>query len=410
VKREDRLVVLRDLLARVQRNAAARGEPPPPPLVTTAAPPPEPRAPPPAVRRPMLPPPAPPPDEPTLEALSQRALVLMGYRTPVEIPRDEEPAWIASGVAEEGAAALAPPAPAQTFRPARSVAPPDPVAPPVATAAPIVEETPASALERAVREAAVEHSIPPGDPRALWAEAVEDLREHRSLGSEELGADPVAESLPFDVPRAADSLEVAQPMRRRPEPASQRPPPSYAPRALRGNAAVWVGGAIGAAFVVAVALAVGAFRASEATRAAKTNDGERAVAQPTGRTAPTGGSGRGPAATPSAPPTAAPSGAPTDQPLVGTPEVPPPPQAKGLAFNRGLLRVDTKADRQVFVNGVQVGRNGTWIEVDCGLKNVRTAQPGPPPAGASFPVWTSAGHPVFVPCGESTRVSLPSDP
>jgi hypothetical protein len=408
VKREDRVARLEALLARVRANVAARGDRPRSLLSYRPDPLPEEEqghAPLPIlVQRASFP----VADEPTLEALSQRALalttadaLLAGARAADPI---EEPGWPAS------------------VRPAAADAHV------VAAHEPIEEEPAPSRLERAVREAAAEQQLSP-----LLFEAAAELREHERR--------PLSEPPPANLPSFLAPLPVKVPEAPVFIPAPIRTPPIiYAdpdevprpvepPRALdhyadldaafhprapepiavvrepeRGTWMLWAGAAAGALLVLAGAWLVRDTAVEpEPARAVNTTVTDTldtpSPAHPPGR--------------PSARPTATLPSA--DASALAARPVPPepsfePPDTSGLPVDRGLIWVDAHVVREVYVMGDVAGQTGKWLRVPCGLRNVRTAQPGPPPAGSSFPIWTSEGHSVLIPCRSYTRVTMPTDP
>jgi hypothetical protein len=74
-----------------------------------------------------------------------------------------------------------------------------------------------------------------------------------------------------------------------------------------------------------------------------------------------------------------------------------------------MLWVDADPASAIYVQGVSAGDSGKWLEVACGMKNVRLARPGLPPPGHSFPMWLGVGQTVLIPCGGSHRVALRPD-
>ena len=75
----------------------------------------------------------------------------------------------------------------------------------------------------------------------------------------------------------------------------------------------------------------------------------------------------------------------------------------------GILRVDSKAPGRVFVQGIDVGPTGAFLELSCGMKFVRIAHHAPPPPGQSFPNWVGQAKSVMVPCGQTHRVEFGPD-
>lgn len=383
MKREDRVARLEALLARVKANAAARGERP----RSVLSYPPEPIAEEEDEGQPPLPilvvPRAPLADESTLQALSQRALALT----------------------TSDALAAAPTATGEDAWPV-SVSPPS--APEAVAVAhdPVPDEPAPSHLERAVRDAAAEQLSP------LLREAAAELRDHERR--------PMSEPPPPD-DEEAQGLENAffaaaelEPAALAPEPAmlpeSTRPPPSRQPTSAplvaaqpdRGNTMLWFGAAAGATLVLA---ATWLFQ-RKPDAPIREPPAREVAAESTPLPARTQERGAGPSAKvdPSPAPTSAPALSVTQPPIAD------PPDTSVLARDKGFLWVETTTPREVFVNGHTAGPSGRWLQVGCGLRNVRSAQPGPPPAGASFPIWTSEGHSVLIPCRSYTRVTLPTDP
>ncbi len=384
---------LEALLARVQANVAARGDRPrsilsyrpDPPTTVDGGEPPLPIFVQRASRAPMA-------DESTLEARSQRSLALTtsddlmaSARAPEPI---EEPGW--------------PP----------SVRPLALDAQVVAAHEPIVEEPAPSRLERAVRDAAAEQLSP------LLFEAAAELRHHERRPLSE-PPPAVLEHLlaprPIDVPvpeppapewieptnepargadRYADLDAAFQP--RVPEPAAPAREPER-------TWMLWAGAAAGAVLVLAAALLLRDDPVEPEPARAPTV----AVAEPTDAPAHLES-----APQPSARPAAVLSARPSALAAAPTPPSPDfePPDTSGLPVDRGLIWVDAQVVREVYVTGDAAGQTGKWLRVPCGLRNVRTAQPGPPPAGSSFPLWTSEGHSVLIPCRSYTRVTMPTDP
>lgn len=89
------------------------------------------------------------------------------------------------------------------------------------------------------------------------------------------------------------------------------------------------------------------------------------------------------------------------------PSAAPPPIARPKEIGRLWVDVDEPAD--VYVQGLKVGVSGTYVDVPCGLKNVRVARSTPPPPGHSFPLWLGEAKSVLVPCGAENRVKLRPD-
>jgi hypothetical protein len=85
---------------------------------------------------------------------------------------------------------------------------------------------------------------------------------------------------------------------------------------------------------------------------------------------------------------------------------PPSPDASALPKDHGFLYVTTKAPTPVYLNGIVAGDSGTWLEVTCGLRHIRLARPGTPAPGGSFPMWSTEGTSVLVPCRGAASVSI----
>ena len=83
-----------------------------------------------------------------------------------------------------------------------------------------------------------------------------------------------------------------------------------------------------------------------------------------------------------------------------------PPAIRYPASN-GLLWVQAPSPGRVFVQGIDAGPTGAFLEVSCGLRNVRVAKASPPPPGQSFPDWLGDAESVVIPCGSAHRVELP---
>lgn len=401
MRKEDRVARLEALLARVKANTAARGERPrsllsyrpaeptdhdgsaPFPMVVGAK---------------MI------TDEPTLEALSQRALALIAREAPGSIP----PISIVSAPSARrqstpGHAIPPPPPTIEDDAWPASVHPP-PIEPEVAPARDVVVEEPApTGLERAVRDAAAERLDP------LLREAALDLRDHERrteppvppIGDgddaeawREISRLPPLPQVDEDSERSFDALDAA----------FHPPPPPQPGPAESGRWMLWAGVAAGAALVLAATSLFGN-RDGTVTKDRSAGDAPTVttsiadVAPPPRSAAPPP---TGPAAEP-APSASVMAARPIDP-------VPDPPDVSGLGVGRGLLWVESTSPREIFVNGNQAGASGKWLNVPCGLRNVRSAKQGPPPAGASFPMWTSDGHSVLVPCRSYTRVTMPTDP
>ncbi len=420
MKREDRVALLEALLDRVRANAAARGDRPrsilsfAPPAAPERTPEPAPsRAPPPLARA---------PDENTMEALSVRAQLLTAFAptpvashtetAPAESARAPAAAVVDDGSRWRGQSAIPPP-------------PPDPEDEEVAPALdPVIVEPPPSHLERVVRE--VTEQLSP-----LFTVAAEDLREHErrpSIAPSTVDPPPIP-SVPtptgppaaLEPPRSALSAPPAAAptewLQQSPDPpaaaearaphrASTEPPPAPPMHPLTapppppdaGRSLLWLGVAAGAAIVLAGTWLL-QDRRDVATRLPPPPPTVVVVASPPAAATP--------AATPRALDPTSPRPALPPLPSVG--RVPDPPDLRGVALDRGFLWVEAPSPREVYVNGVHAGSSDTWLKVFCGLRNVRTAQPGTPPAGASFPIWTSGAHPVLVPCQSFTRVTMPTD-
>lgn len=92
-------------------------------------------------------------------------------------------------------------------------------------------------------------------------------------------------------------------------------------------------------------------------------------------------------------------------PETAIPSAPPPRNPR----ESGMLWVDTTPRSTIYVQSLEAGESGRWLEVPCGMKFVRLARPGLPPPGHSFPMWLGVGQTVLIPCGESRRIALRPD-
>ena len=78
-------------------------------------------------------------------------------------------------------------------------------------------------------------------------------------------------------------------------------------------------------------------------------------------------------------------------------EVDPP-----LSFDEGLLRIESKAQVLVFVNGVAVGPTNKTNRVRCGQRFVRL--------GVELGKWVNGGRSIPLACGEVTRQTMEAEP
>ncbi len=406
MKKEERVARLEALLARVRANTAARGERPRSLLSYRPAEPTDADG---SAPFPMVVGPRVMPDEMTLEALSQRALALIAREAPASTPplplvkTSPARANVAASHTTPGHAIPPPPPALEDDAWPPSVHPP-PIEPEVAPARDVIVEEPApTSLERAVRDAAAERLDP------LLREAALDLRDH-----ERRTEPPVRPTSEDDDDEAWREISRLPPLPEVDE-ASERsldaldaafhpPPPPPPVPAESGRWMLWAGVAAGAALVLAATSLLGN-RDGAATKE-RVTDAIPALTTSKPEVAPPPRSATAPATGPAAEP------APSASVMAARPidPVPDPPDVSGLGVGRGLLWVESTSPREIFVNGNQAGASGKWLNVPCGLRNVRSAKPGPPPAGASFPMWTSDGHSVLVPCRSYTRVTMPTDP
>jgi hypothetical protein len=412
VKREDRVARLEALLARVRANTAARGERPrsllsfrpEPPASETDGPAPF----------PMIVPSRLIHDEPTLEALSQRAQALTtGQVQPSATPRptraSSSRASFAATPEVKPGQAIPPPPPASEDDVWPASVRPQQLEPEIAAARdPVIEEPPPIGLERAVREVTAD----PVD--ALLGEAALDLRGHERRTTEPptapaeepaiagLPPEPFASPLPPPPPQHDVAADPFAALDRAFQPAPPPPPPQ---QPEPGRWTLWAGVAAGALVVLA---GMSLLRGDDPPPPKRETVAD-ATPAPEREHVPSL-----PASHPATPPATQTESAPAPSASMLAAEpilpIPDPPDVSGLGVGRGLLWVESKSAREVFVNGNQAGASGKWLNVPCGLRNVRSAKPGPPPAGASFPMWTSDGHSVLVPCRSYTRVSMPTDP
>ena len=425
MRRSDRLARLQELLARVQRNTAERRGG----VASTSL-----------AREPLV-------DE--LPALSRPAPVLRAHLEPIPPPpavpadlRSDPDDWCSLLTRE-----LSDPNPLEdaeetTFP---SLVPPEPM---VLAAAVVSEPSPArvsedpiapapeSQFEHAVRLAAEQRPEPP-DPRALWLGAAEELRERRNTlppeddletapgpatgQPEQATTTPIpshrrsvrpaaADSQPDATPTPIATFETARdsvipaPMSRRrhalrPSPTpvvmgdlpAQRPTPYWA--------VVLLGCGVGLLFTLAYV----AFRALDQPRGAAA----QAVANTTlvARAAATTNATTEPLPT-SMPPALPSVSAPTSGVAVSNE---PPIPAILRPKDMGLLWVDAASPVTVYVQGLPAGESGAYLEVPCGLKNVRLARRDLPPPGHSFPMWLGRAESVLVPCGAANRVKMSSE-
>lgn len=428
----ERVVALQALLARVQRNHRERraelGLPALEARPVTVAPPPSP----PVAPRRVVPPPPPSADDWTSLLADELAPPRGAGEVRVESAPRDEPARRAqatpgpdpfAGTELAFDAAVAPGDPqavdARDEAPAAPQGEPAPEGPRSRGAsggAPASDRAPESELERAVRRAAEGR----GHELELLAGAAYELRERRStVPPREEEAEAEAPALHPPPPRASSdgspaaegaaraaetpaprAVEAASPASRPARSGRRRakspvaPPPieivAQAPRPPRRLGA-YVGGALG---LVALFL------------------GGRWLLGGEGR--PQHGGADDPGATsgapvaPSAARTAPPPRSSVDAPRASTsakdPRPAPPPIARPKEM--GLLWVDVDEPSDVYVQGLKVGPSARWLEVPCGMKNVRVARSAPPPPGHSFPLWLGEAKTVLVPCGAENHVKL----
>ncbi len=86
-----------------------------------------------------------------------------------------------------------------------------------------------------------------------------------------------------------------------------------------------------------------------------------------------------------------------------------PPDASQLPSNYGYVNFVSDRELHVYVNGKLAGETGQWLRVECDYRNVRFSERTLPKIGSSFPAWTGEGHTVVLPCREATRLTVPSD-
>jgi len=276
----------------------------------------------------------------------------------------------------------------------------------------LVEAPPESQFERAMRISAEQHPAPP-DPRALWIEAAEELRERRPTYPPE--AEPGGSVEPAIAPVAApfvDTLRLGEPESLPAPPKSRRRRirPSPAPSVLsqpeqERPTPYWAVVALSSLVGVAVTLGYLAYRAMDQPRGASSPTVSGAplatlantLARPRDPAPATADSGAATIVQP------APAVMPTSS--SAWPEPPPIKRPKDM----GLLWVESPTAVTVYVQGLPAGENGRYLEVACGLKNVRLARPDPPPAGHSFPMWLAKAEPVLVPCGGANRVRMAAE-
>ena len=424
MRRSDRLARLHELLARVQRNAAERrGE-----VAASASGSSDDAVHGSFAGEPIDPPPA---------------RVLRAHLEPIPPPPASAADLVADDWSSLFARELSDPSPhaettGETSFP--SLIPPDPppISEPTALAADRmaveeepVEPAPESALERAVRIATEQRPQPP-DPRALWLEAAEELRERRITVPPE--DEPVADAPHVAEPRSAPPSATARrstrpapeshtetptpiatfetthtpasrafesvapsPMSRRRRPARPSPTPvEMAELPAEKPTPYWAVVLLGCGVGLLFTLAYVAFRALDEPHAV-------AQAVPNATFATT-------ATTTATPLPSAPSAvsAPSLPVASSTPVVssdPPLPVIK-RPKDMGLLWVDSTVPVSVYVQGLPAGESGTYLEVPCGLKNVRLARRDLPPPGHSFPMWLGKAESVLVPCGAANRVKM----
>lgn len=435
MRRSDRLARLHELLARVQRNTAerrrevaiisvARG-------VAVELPP---SAPPPApVLRAHLEPIPPPPASPAdLGSTDDWSSLLTRELS--------DPNPLAETTEETSFPSLVPPDPPPPSDPEaldafRNSTP--------YSEKPPSEPAPESQLERAVRIAAEQRPQPP-DPRALWLEAAEELRERRITlpPADEAPTDEVPEAVtPPSTPPPATTTPIPSRRSVRPaavESAGETPTPiatfetthapaarafeSVAPapmsrrrRTLRPSPAphvmgelpaerptpYWAVVALGCGVGILFTLAYLAFRALDQPR------GAVAQAVPNTTLPSTTMVGAPLMSSPPETHSAAPIATVESSAPLATSEPPMPVITRPK--DMGLLWVETPTPVSIYVQGLPVGENGRYLEVPCGLKNVRLARRDLPPPGHSFPMWLGKAESVLVPCGAANRVKMSSE-
>jgi hypothetical protein len=96
-----------------------------------------------------------------------------------------------------------------------------------------------------------------------------------------------------------------------------------------------------------------------------------------------------------------------DSPTTASAMTRPTPPALRFPASNGLLWVEAPSPGRVFVQGIDAGPTSAFLEVSCGLRNVRVAQVNPPPPGQSFPDWLGEAESVVIPCGRAHHVELP---
>jgi hypothetical protein len=123
---------------------------------------------------------------------------------------------------------------------------------------------------------------------------------------------------------------------------------------------------------------------------------------PTPTAAPTADPTGEPAATaaPTADPTAAPTAAPTADPGAA-----PAKDPTKLPPTRGILVVNANKPALVFLTGKLAGATGEQLEVDCGTKFVRLADPASTDA-AKPPTWLTNGQPGMIACKALTTLTI----
>ena len=456
MRRSDRLARLHELLARVQRNTAERrreiaiisaqrgveveltaGEQPstPPPASVMRA-----------YLEPIPPPPASPADLGSPDDWS--SLLTRELSDPNPFGESMEETSFPSLVPPD------PPPPSDSEALLRASLP---------VAEPPMEAAPESQFEHAIRIATEQRPEPP-DPRALWLEAAGELRERRTTLPPE--DDPVAEvepEPPAVTPTPASTTPIPSSRRSwRPvatEPHGDTPTPiatfetTHAPRAadsgpgrigkrdsvapaplsrrrraLRPSPAplvmgeppverptpYWAVVLLGCGVGLLFTLAYIAFRAVD-QRGAVAQAVPNATLSATSTAA--ASSPRAPVPPVGVPveiansATATATGSPVDAPAESSPSVasdPPLPVIK-RPKDMGLLWVDAPSPVTVYVQGLPAGANGLYLEVPCGLKNVRLARRDLPPPGHSFPMWLGKAESVLVPCGAANRVKMSSE-
>lgn len=311
---------------------------------------------------------------------------------------------------------------------------------------------PTSALAEAIERVARELKPEPGEPGAIWSSGGDDLRARRPASTPPTAlapADPVVEAEPRPVPIGGDSTTpvsvaieerlddsvsisagaaaasaslpvVSASIGPASASASIAPAPSVPPGALRrlrqrvrrsaarrrARAPATRAQRAAVAAVVGGLALIGVWRFWSPGRDASPAPAERVASSESARDV--AGGAPSDSGAPAAAPrdTAQPAARPATARPEGSAAAEGEPDGASLAPNQGWLRVDGSPDRHVYLNGSRAGETGAWLRVSCGWRYARIAEPGPPPAGKSFPMWAAEGVPVLVPCRGRTSVRL----